>query len=461
MKTVGIIAEYNPFHKGHAYQLQKAKELSGADYAVIVMSGDFVQRGYPAIVDKYVRAEMALRAGADLVIELPVSYAVGSAEAFAQGAVSVLEALGCVDFLCFGSESGDLDTLLSYARLFEEEPPAYRAFLQDFLRQGFSFPAARSQAAEEYRNLTERILPCCSDDADFRRAPSLLDEPNNILGIEYCRALLGRNSSIRPLTLRRRSAGYHDLSLDAEMASASAIRHAVYRGSKQARHPGQSISGQSASEQFSSGRSASEQLSEQPSSGLSSPVLAQLPPFSEKLLRTALAASGPVRLNDFSSVLSYLLLSLPREALAAFQDVGEDLAARMGNCRFQFTSAEEFADLLKTRQLTHTRVTRALCHILLNLKQTELDARKAAGWPVYLRVLGFRETARPLLGEIKKRGSSPLLVKAADASHILTSEQLRLFEEDIFAAHVYEAVKANRNGAPLIHEFTRSPILAP
>ena len=103
MKTVGIIAEYNPFHKGHAYQLQKAKELSGADYAVIVMSGDFVQRGYPAIVDKYVRAEMALRAGADLVIELPVSYAVGSAEAFAQGAVSVLEALGCVDFLCFGA----------------------------------------------------------------------------------------------------------------------------------------------------------------------------------------------------------------------------------------------------------------------------------------------------------------------------------------------------------------------
>ena len=151
MKTVGIIAEYNPFHKGHAYQLQKAKELSGADYAVIVMSGDFVQRGYPAIVDKYVRAEMALRAGADLVIELPVSYAVGSAEAFAQGAVSVLEALGCVDFLCFGSESGDLDTLLSYAWLFEEEPPAYRAFLQDFLRQGFSFPAARSRAAEEYR----------------------------------------------------------------------------------------------------------------------------------------------------------------------------------------------------------------------------------------------------------------------------------------------------------------------
>lgn len=437
MKTVGIIAEYNPFHKGHAYQLQKAKELAGADYAVIVMSGDFVQRGYPAVTDKYVRAEMALRSGADLVIELPAAYASGSAEAFAQGAVSVLEALGCIDALCFGSEAGELNSLLTYARLFEEEPPAYREFLQDYLRQGISFPASRSRAAEDYRNLTERILPCCADDADCRRSPSILDEPNNILGIEYCRALIRRKSSICPLTLRRRSAGYHELSLDAEMASASGIRHAIYKGAGP----------------------SSEKSSE--ASLLSDSVLSQLPPASQKLLKTALAASGPVRLNDFSQILSYRLLSLSRAELAAFQDVGEDLAARMENCRFQFTAAEEFADLLKTRQLTHTRVTRALCHILLNLKQENLEERKAAGWPVYLRVLGFRESALPLLGEIKKRSASPLLVKAADASRILTREQLALFEEDIFAAHVYEAARANRNGAPLVHEYTRSPVLVP
>ena len=171
MRTVGIVAEYNPFHNGHAYQLEKAKELTGADYAVVVMSGNFVQRGYPAIVDKYCRAEMALRAGADLVLELPVSYATGSAEAFAQGAVSVLDSLGCVDALCFGSEAGNLSALLPYAQLFEDEPASYRSFLQEFLRQGQSFPAARSRAAEEYLNLSERILPCCSDDADCRRKP--------------------------------------------------------------------------------------------------------------------------------------------------------------------------------------------------------------------------------------------------------------------------------------------------
>ena len=444
MKTVGIIAEYNPFHRGHAYHLQKAKELADADYAVVVLSGDFVQRGGPAIVDKYLRAEMALRSGADLVLELPISYATGSAEAFAQGAVSVLEAVGCVDALCFGSEAGGLSALLSYARLFEEEPPAYRELLKETLRQGFSFPAARSRAAEEYRNLTERILPCCADDADCRRSASLLEEPNNILGVEYCRALIRRSSSIRPLTLPRRSSGYHDLSLDAEMASASAIRQALFQ----------------AYEAYKTGNSGE---AEAGGAGTLLPASLenQLPPASRRLLAAALASYGPVRLNDFSSILSYQLLTLSRKKLSGFQDVGEDLAARMENCRFQFTTAEAFADLLKTRQLTHTRVTRALCHILLGLTQADLGARKAAGWPVYLRALGFRESARPLLAEIKKRSACPLLVKAADASSVLPPEQLALFEQDVSAAHVYEAVKENRRGGAPIHEYTRSPIVVP
>lgn len=444
MKTVGIIAEYNPFHRGHAYHLQKAKELAVADYAIVVLSGDFVQRGGPAIVDKYLRAEMALRSGADLVLELPVSYATGSAEAFAQGAVSVLEAAGCVDALCFGSEAGGLPALLSYARLFEEEPPAYRELLKEALRQGLSFPAARSRAAEEYRNLTERILPCCADDADCRRSASLLEKPNNILGVEYCRALIRRNSSIRPLTLPRRSSGYHDLSLDTEMASASAIRQAVFQ----------------AYEAYKTGRTG-ETAAAGAGTLLPASLKNQLPPASRRLLAAALASYGPIRLNDFSPILSYRLLTLSRKELSSFQDVGEDLAARMKNCRFQFTTAEAFADLLKTRQLTHTRVTRALCHILLGLTQADLDARKAAGWPVYLRALGFRESARPLLAEIKKRSACPLLVKAADASSVLPPEQLGLFEQDVSAAHVYEAVKENRRGGAPIHEYTRSPIVVP
>ena len=280
MKTVGIIAEYNPFHKGHAYQLRKAKELSGADFAVVVMSGDFVQRGGPALTDKYLRAEMALRSGADLVLELPAVYATGSAETFARGAVSVLEALSFVDALCFGSEAGELSELLPYARLFEEEPPLYRACLQGYLRQGFSFPAARSRAAEEYRNSTERILPCSADDADCRRAASVLDSPNNILGVEYLRALLHKKSRIEPLTLRREAAGYHELTLDTEMASASAIRNAV------------------------AGADRVDRVSLDPM------VAAQLPEASTELLTGAMQRGEPISLDDFSPQLFYRLLKM-------------------------------------------------------------------------------------------------------------------------------------------------------
>lgn len=427
MKTVGIIAEYNPFHKGHAYQLQKAKELAGADYAVVVLSGNFVQRGLPALADKYVRTEMALHAGADLVVELPCVYAVGSAEAFAQGAVSVLNALGCVDALCFGSEAGRLDTLLPYARLFEEEPPLYRSLLQENLKNGLSYPAARREASETYFQLTERIFPCCAEDADLKKSGfSPLDEPNNILGIEYCRALLRQESAIRPLTLSRRSSGYHSLSLDTEMASATAIRRAVLSGGK-------------------------ERLE----------AYGQLPEYAGSLLQKALLNASPVTLDDFSSILSYRLLSLKKEELAAFEDVGEELAARMEKLLFQFTGAEAFADLVKTRRFTHTRITRALCHILLNLRQEDADRRKAQGWPVYLRALGFRKSSSPLLAAVKEKSAVPLLVKAADASGVLPREQLSLFEQDVFAAHLYEAARAGRRRVPLIHEYTRSPVILP
>ena len=288
MKTTGIIAEYNPFHKGHAYQLQKAKELTGADYMVIVMSGPFTQRGLPALVDKYTRTKMALENGADLVLELPVPYASGSAEAFAQGAVALLDSLGCIDTLCFGSESGDLKALISYAKLFEEEPEDYKSLLKYHLKQGLPFPAARSRAAEECLHYTDHVCVCSREDADCRQESELLYHPNNILGIEYCRALLSRRSKIRPVTLRRVSSGYHDTAMDTEFASASAIREAILR------------------------------------EGLSKSVEAQLPNASFQILKEALKACPPVQVDAFSSILLYRLLTLSREDLASFQDVCPD-----------------------------------------------------------------------------------------------------------------------------------------
>ncbi len=425
MKTVGIIAEYNPFHKGHAFHLQKAKSLAAADYAVVAMSGPFTQRGLPALTDKYTRAKMALENGADLVLELPIPYAAGSAEAFAQGAVSLLEELGIIDALCFGSECGDVNALSSYARLFEEEPEDYKSLLKYYLKQGFSFPASRSRAAEEYLHYTEHVCVCSRDDADCRQESELLEHPNNILGIEYCRALLSRRSSIRPITLRRVSAGYHDTAMDSEFASASAIRKAIQR------------------------------------EGLSASVEAQLPKASFRLLKEAFKVCPPLTIDDFSSLLFYRLLTLSRQELSSFQDISPELAARIENNRFRFTCCTAFADLLKTKDLTHSRITRALCHILFDLRQAELDALKAEGWPVYLKPLGFRKSAAPLLTAIKEKGASPLLVKAADAQTILTPVQYALFEKDVLAAHICESESLCRYGADFIHEYTRTPVILP
>ena len=425
MKTLGIIAEYNPFHKGHAYHLQKAKELSGADYTVVVMSGSFTQRGLPALTDKYTRAKTALLNGADLVLELPTPYATGSAEAFAHGAVSLLDSLGCIDTLCFGSESGDLGSILSYARLFQEEPKDYRELLKFHLKQGLSFPAARSKAAEEYLYYTEHVCVCSREDADCRQESELLQHPNNILGIEYCRALLGRHSQIRPITLPRASSGYHDLSMNTDFASASAIRKAISR------------------------------------EGLSESVQAQIPSTAFTVLKKALESCPPIAFDDFSSILFYRLLNLTRKELAAFQDISSDLAARMENCKYKFSRISAYADLLKTKELTHSRITRALCHILLDLCQRDLELLKKENWPAYLKPLGFRKSAGPLLAAVKEKSASPLLVKAADASSLLTPIQYALFEKDVQASHIYESAKVCQHGTRFVHEYTRTPVILP
>lgn len=425
MKTVGIIAEYNPFHKGHAYHLQKAKELTHADYVVIVMSGPFTQRGLPALTNKYARTKMALENGADLVLELPIPYSTGSAEAFAQGAVSLLNALGCIDNLCFGSECGQIHPLLSYAQLFREEPEDYRALLQFYLKQGISFPLARSKAAEEYLNYTAHVCICSQEDADCRQESELLQYPNNILGIEYCKALLDHQSTIRPITFRRVSSSYHDTTMKTDFASASAIRNAINQ------------------------------------EGLSPSVEAQLPKASFQILKEVLKDCPPLTMDDFSSLLFYRLLMLSCKELASFQDLSSALASRIENCKFQFTSCSDFAHVLKTKEITHSRITRALCHILLDLHQADLDSLKKEHWPIYLRPLGFRKSAAPLLSTIKQKSALPLLVKVADASSLLTPTAYALFEKDILAAHMYEAVRVVHSHTSFVHEYTRTPVILP
>ena len=239
MKVTGIIAEYNPFHRGHKYQIDYCKKELGADYVIVAMSGDYVQRGTPALLSKHVRAEMALRCGADLVLEMPVSVSTASAEAFAMGGVSMLDGLHIVDSLCFGSEYGEVSALMELAEILVEEPEEYRQLLKEFLSNGLSFPSARCQALTEYFKNPHNFT---GDDFDGVLTPLLnqivqiLNSPNNILGIEYCKALLRLKSNIKPVTLKRQGMGYHETLAETDgsdrfsctdgstFASASAIR---------------------------------------------------------------------------------------------------------------------------------------------------------------------------------------------------------------------------------------------
>ena len=294
MTITAVIAEYNPFHNGHAYQLAKARELTGADYLVVIMSGDFVQRGAPAILDQHDRAELALLGGADLILQLPCHFALGSAQHFARGAVSLLTALGCVDFLCFGSEYGDTAPFLELADVLLHEPEEYRELLSGLLRNGLSFPTARAQALSAYFSDSASFSSLSKEELD-----TFLKEPNNILGIEYVQALLLSQSRIRPVTIRREGSGYHEGALFTHaLPSATAMRNLLFSN---------------------------------PHKDLELSALAScMPEAVFHAFQNAVASHGLLTADDFSLLLAARLLTETKESLSSYLDLSRPLA---GSCQ--------------------------------------------------------------------------------------------------------------------------------
>lgn len=397
MKVIGLITEYNPFHNGHRYHIQKAKEITGADYAVVIMSGDYVQRGTPAIMPKRIRAQMALQSGADAVFELPVFYSTGSAEYFAEGSVSFLHRLGIVDCLCFGSESNDLDGLQKIADLLLEEPSDFKTILQKYLKSGLSFPTARQKALLDY--LADPKLSV------------LLNDPNNILGIEYLKALKKLKSSIQPFTIQRKGAHYHEENLDQTFSSASAIRALFAKHSC--------------------------------FSALESELTKHIPAECCELLKENFDSVYPVFPNDFSLLLKYRLLEETPESLIQYMDISEELANRIYNHFSAFLNYEQFCDLLKTKELTHTRIQRALLHVLLKIRKEELQYYRENDYHFYARMLGFRKEAAEIISAISKAGNLPLITRLADTEK-LSDDGCQIFNKDIFASNLYASVAADK-----------------
>ena len=392
MKIVGLITEYNPFHAGHLYHMQQARELTGADYCVVLMSGSFVQRGEPAIFDKYLRTKTALLAGADLVLEIPAAFSTASAHEFAAYGVALLSAIG-VDAAVFGSECGQIEILKQAAYALNHESAEFQERLRKGLKAGLTYPQARAKALEMEDTWA-----------------SVLTSPNNILGIEYLRAAEDLHSPMEFYTISRKGSGYHEDTLaDANFPSASAIR-GIIRNS----------------------------LSKD--KDLLDILASHLP----AVTHPAYTGAVPVFVDDFSELLNAAVLQL--QATFSIADLSPELAARLAKPPYFPLSFEERIQALKTRQLTYTRVSRALLHLVLGMREEDISRWKEEGYALYARILGFRRQSSPLLSCLHKKSSIPLITKMADAAQNLSPSALALLEQEVYASHLYQTVRMKRSG---------------
>ena len=392
MKIVGLITEYNPFHAGHLYHMQQARELTGADYCVVLMSGSFVQRGEPAIFDKYLRTKTALLAGADLVLEIPAAFSTASAHEFAAYGVALLSAIG-VDAVVFGSECGQIEILKQAAYALNHESAEFQERLRKGLKAGLTYPQARAKALEMEDTWA-----------------SVLSSPNNILGIEYLRAAEDLHSPMEFYTISRKGSGYHEDTLaDANFPSASAIR-GIIRNS----------------------------LSKD--KDLLDILASHLP----AVTHPAYTGAVPVFVDDFSELLNAAVLQM--QATFSIADLSPELAARLAKPPYCPLSFEERIQALKTRQLTYTRVSRALLHLALGMREEDISRWKDEGYALYARILGFRRQSSPLLSCLHKKSSIPLITKMADAAQNLSPSALALLEQEVYASHLYQTVRIKRGG---------------
>ena len=405
MKICGLVTEYNPFHNGHIHHMKEAREKTGADFLVVVMSGNYVQRGTPAIIDKYERTRMALNGGADLVLDLPVLFSTASAEVFAMAAVNLLNQLGCVEYLCFGSELGDIEPLNMIAEVLNNEPRSFSEDIRLLIRTGMSYPAARSMALENYF------------EGKIENLGAILESPNNILGIEYLRALKRLGSHMKPLTIRRWATEYHSYTTYADVASATALRNMLYE-----------------------------------EDGLTR-ITPYVTPYTAREFALQYGVSTPVRANDFSQILQYRL-EMEKDHLTDYYDFSQDLADRVNNLLPDVYIFKEWAQALKTKTYTRTRINRALLHLILNIREEDLKPYKDEDYCMYAKILGFNGNALPLLSEIKNNTALPIISKMADAKNMLTPLAMKLLMFDVDSTNIFRNVVYQKFGTLLKDEYT-------
>ena len=363
MKITGIITEYNPFHNGHLFHLNSIKNQLESDAVVCVMSGNFVQRGLPAVLDKWSRAKMAILNGVDLVIELPSVYAVSSAEFFSFGAVSILNSTGVINNICFGSESGNINTLNSIAHILVNESSEFKEQLRANLKEGLSFPKAREKA----------LYDLLKNDKNAEDIISYITSPNNILGIEYCKSLKVLNSSIKPCTIKRTGSGYNDSKALTSLASATSIRNLIKEDGYEK-------------------------------------CISLMPEASYNVLEQSLSAG--IQIPDVEDMFKYIKYKLLSDSslISRIPDISEGLDYKILNEIRKASSYNELLFNIKSKRYTLTRVSRILCQIYLGFENYDIMSLRKTS-PQYIRVLGFNETGQKILKMIKEKSNCTLITK--------------------------------------------------
>ncbi len=387
-KVLGIIAEYNPFHNGHLYHLEKSKELTGCDYTIAIISGNFTQRGSTSLIDKWEKAKIALLNGVDLVIELPVLYSISSSENFADGNVKILNSLGVVDYISFGSECDDINILNKIADILYSEPKDFKDFLSIELKKGLSFPKARENALLKYIN----------EDKTFS---NILSSPNNILGIEYLKALKKYNSKINPVCVHRFNSEYNSNNFSDNIASSTAIRSLVKDGNFD--------------------------------------IIKDLVPFETYSILMDNVNNGHIvsDLSVFEKEIIYVLRKMSIDEIANIPDVSEGLEFSIKNAVNSCNTLNELLNIVKSKRYTLTRLQRIFLYALLGITKKDMELSKNV--LPYVRVLGFNENGKNLISEISKKNPNVQIITSVKRFVDNNSDiNLKgLLDKDIFATNVY------------------------
>lgn len=398
-KVLGIIAEYNPFHNGHLLHLTKSKEETGAKYSICIMSGNFVQRGNTSIVNKWVKTEMALKSGIDLVLELPTVYSISSAENFAEGAIKLLNSLKIVDTISFGSENSDIDILNRISGILYEEPKQYVEFLNEELKKGLSFPKARENAILLYLN--------------DKKYSNILNQPNNTLAIEYLKALKKYKSHIMPISIKREKAFYNSNCIVDEYASATAIRNMIVNT------------------QFNDIRKV-------------------MPRLAYDLLMQGIENNQYViDISKFEKEILYSIRRLSTADLKNFPEVNEGLENSIKNAANSCNTLAELINIIKSKRYTQTRIQRILLYILLNITKKDMYiSRKTVP---YARILGYSQKGKELISEIYNANPKITLITSVknffDSSNNKTYKYM--LSKDILATNIYTLAYENDSVANL------------